>query len=378
MEIAAVADMLQPALTLEQLRAVFNPATVEADLDDFLSRGSGPYADAAAAARADHCVAYRSLDATPTAPCGDDASFALAIQLQQADEEEEAARARSAKAAAGNSGSAASDDASLALIMQLQMEDEDESARRATADSARRRDADRRDEGEALRQHLFAGGGAAAAPPPPALPPPSPNATANGPSYAVVTGMGDPFHIATAPGPLSATCAPAAAVASSGSGAVTLTAPRPPRARPPPLLIIDGANVAYNYGRDAFAARGIRLCVEYYMGRATGRRLTASQIAVVLSESRWDASDPELTYLDSLGVLTLTPVGHYDDLFLLQCCHDHDAWPVSNDAWREPRAARHATEAVRRRRITFAFCGDAFAPAADDLARFDARAPGGR
>ena len=72
--------------------------------------------------------------------------------------------------------------------------------------------------------------------------------------------------------------------------------------------------------------------------------------------------------------ISLTPTGKYDDLFLLQCCADYGAWALTNDAWREGRAARHATEAVRRRTIRFAFCGDAFSPAADDLALFDDRA----
>ena len=81
--------------------------------------------------------------------------------------------------------------------------------------------------------------------------------------------------------------------------------PRPPRALPPPVLIIDGANVAFNYSRDArFEARGIRLCVDYYLRRTTGRRLHAAEMAVILNENRWDAADPELAYVDQLGCIS--------------------------------------------------------------------------
>ena len=397
MDVQQVAELLHPAITLEQLKTCFNASTVEVDVDAFLSKGSGPYAEAVA-------VAHAAALASPLP--NDDASLALAMQLEAEEAQERNHVAASAAARAAASASPVpDDDASLALAMQLEAEEEQRShsavlasrvagedasaalawkllmddeaaARREGAVSAMRRSSKHRS--EALRDHLFFSGGALAAGTPCQLPlqPPPPIAGSSGLSYAMVTGAGDSkgdrkgsARSSAAPGSV---LAPNLLVAADpGPGPV----PRPPRALPPPVLIIDGANVAFNYSRDArFEARGIRLCVDYYLRRTTGRRLHAAEMAVILNENRWDASNPELAYVDQLGCITLTPTGKYDDLFLLQCCADYGAWALTNDAWREGRAARHATEAVRRRTIRFAFCGDAFSPAADDLARFDDRA----
>ncbi len=348
-----VADMLHPAITLEQLQSCFNSSTAEADIDAFLSRGSGPYAEAVAATAQAAALASPHVD--------DDASLALAVQLQMDAEEEERCAKISMPA-----GRFSDEDASVALALKLQM-DEDAMVKR----EAKRRPSERR--GEALRDHLFFSGGAAAGAPSQLASqptPPPPIACSNVRSYAAVTGAGDPRGSARSSEVLGTVPA-----ARQLLMAAATPVPRPPPARRPPVLVIDGANVAYNYSRDArFDARGIRLCVDYYLQRPSGRRLDAGELAVVLNEGRWDALDPELTYLHQLGCITLTPTGKYDDLFLLQCCADHNAWALTNDAWREARAARHATEAVRRRTIRFAFCGDSFTPAADDLARFDERA----
>ena len=50
-------------------------------------------------------------------------------------------------------------------------------------------------------------------------------------------------------------------------------------------------------------------------------------------------------------------------------------WVVTNDRWTDNRASRHATEPLRKRRISYAFVGGAFSPASDDIARYDAAQP---
>ena len=55
-----------------------------------------------------------------------------------------------------------------------------------------------------------------------------------------------------------------------------------------------------------------------------------------------------------------------------QCAADHGAWVVTNDAWRDHNARRHANDELRKRRVAYAWMGRTFAPASDDLARFDA------
>jgi hypothetical protein len=248
--------------------------------------------------------------------------------------------------------------ASLALALSLQEEPSQPAARRAPA--VARRDA----ESEQLRQHLFASApapsdawpAAASAWPPASAPPPIHGR--GGPSFAMVVGE---EHGG----------APSAAGAVAVARAPARSAAEAPRARPPrgPVLIIDGANVAFKYGEtrapSGFCADGIRRCVEYFVGRAS---LVRSDIVVVLNENRDDGSLDGLEGLRDL--FCLTPTGKDDDVFLLQCASDHGAWVVTNDRWDDHRAVRHATEDVRRRRIRYAFCAGAFTPAADDLAKF--------
>ena len=332
MDVQQVAELLHPAITLEQLKTCFNASTVEVDVDAFLSRGSGPYAEAVAAA---HAAASPLPD--------DDASLALAMQLEaeEAQQHNHAAESAAARAAASASP-LPDDDASLALAMQLEAEEEQRShsallanhvagedasaalawklqrddeaaARREGAASAMRRSSKHRS--EALRDHLFFSGGTLAAGTPcqlplqpPCLPPPI--AGSSGPSYAMVTAVGDRAgdRAGDRKGSARSSAAPGSVLAPNllvAADPGPAPVPRPPRALPPPVLIIDGANVAFNYSRDArFEARGIRLCVDYYLRRTTGRRLHAAEMAVILNENRWDAADPELAYVDQLGCIS--------------------------------------------------------------------------
>ena len=107
-----------------------------------------------------------------------------------------------------------------------------------------------------------------------------------------------------------------------------------------------------------------------------GPLLARHAVAVTLSASRWDENDPVLRQLREEGILSLTPTGKYDDLFLLQCADDSGAWVVTNDGWTEPAARRHATAAVRKRVIKYAFVGMSFVPAPDDMERFESAQPG--
>ena len=70
--------------------------------------------------------------------------------------------------------------------------------------------------------------------------------------------------------------------------------------------------------------------------------------------------------------------GRWQVLRTVRCSHgvrvlapDGQKLPGTSSA-----SVRGASEALRRRRIEYAWMGGAFAPAADDLARFDARGGG--
>ena len=90
----------------------------------------------------------------------------------------------------------------------------------------------------------------------------------------------------------------------------------------------------------------MRLCVEYYCAHG----VPAAALMVVLNENRkrhnWDE---HMAHLDTLGVIAWTPTAKDDDVFLLTAAANSGAWVVTNDHWRDHRAARHVTEAVHRR-----------------------------
>lgn len=272
--------------------------------------------------------------------------------------------------------------------------------------------------GEDLRRHIFGGQAAAAA----AASKKAAAESADRPaacaavSYATVAGAGDEASAGWMPGAAPGAVAGSSAGAAAGAAAAgweatrALSAPRGsstsglvPQA---PLLLVDGANVGCRYseaagGGGGFSARGVRLCVEYFLGRGPGggRPLTRRDITVVLHERHFDEDDEDLRALRGLGVLSWTPPGKDDDVsaqhapphnplpntapshtqrlprvrqvFLLSCAADNGSWVVTNDLWRDHIAARHATSELRRRVIRFTFMQQAFAPAADDLKKFD-------
>lgn len=138
-------------------------------------------------------------------------------------------------------------------------------------------------------------------------------------------------------------------------------------------MLVDGANVAFKYGEangraGRFCARGIRLAVEYLCARL---QLPEASIAVIMNENRWDSTDVDLVSLEERGLVSWTPTAKDDDVFLLTAAADHGAWVVTNDRWTDHRAARHATEAVRARTLRFGWIREVFAPAADDVGRFN-------
>jgi hypothetical protein len=298
----------------------------------------------------------RRLEAELNAPPPVDASDEeLARRIQEAEQHEEVGR-----------GPGAMDDASLALALSLETE-------QAAQNSAR--DRRRQREGEQLRQHLFcgggtesgygtAGGGAASFPSAPVR---------SAVSYAHVVGEGEqrsgmpqlqPPPMAPRPFGLVGNRTSAAAIHGGAAAGA-------------PLLIIDGANVATNHA-GYFDAQRLLRCVDYFVRRSglsgTVRRLPRSRISVVLNENRYDPSDEALLSLED--VIMWTPTAKDDDVFLLQCAADHESWVVTNDRWTDHRALRHATQDVRKRKITYAWAGSTFAPASDDLRRFDSSASG--
>ena len=315
---------------------------------------------------------------------GDDpASLALAKQLEaelneapDVDMEADAALAAALAERPSNGMDESSDDASLALALKLEQDEKDqilqaERARAAAASNNRR--AAGRVAGDELRQHLFSGDAPTIGEGIPMAPPPPPLPRGNMPSYANVvgdeaSGSNLPSQSAGAITGTSALSQQGPSYRSLGGGGpqyrslgTSSTMAPPPR---PPRLLIDGANVAHACS-GSFDSAAIVRCVDYFtMGSrrtanvmSKGPLLARHAVAVTLSASRWDENDPVLRQLREEGILSLTPTGKYDDLFLLQCADDSGAWVVTNDGWTEPAARRHASG--RARVIKYAFVGRA-------------------
>ena len=139
-------------LTYDQVCAAYNPATVERDLDEFFAHKSGPYAQAAEYGPVhDETQLDRSQH--------EDASIALALQLQEEADEEEHRRqaARDAQAARDSAVAQAldtDDAASVALAQRLQMEVDTAETRRGHKRGSQHRD---QREGDAIYRSIFGG-----------------------------------------------------------------------------------------------------------------------------------------------------------------------------------------------------------------------------
>ena len=293
----------------------------------------------------------RALHAQLNADIDADAEFAARLQARPSNggDDDDAALAARLQADAD----AEAEDASLALALSLS---------RQPTEAAEERRRLRGERSDALAAQIFGAGPAAAAPAPAA--PISASL-----SYATVAGAGD--DSADAGAAVYRSLAPAPPQYRSAAPQRAL--PRSLAPPPPPALIIDGANVAYSYNAAA-DLEGVCHCVHYFLSRpgAAERRLDPSRVVVVLNENRRDGG-AALDALAARGVeICWTPSGRDDDVFAIQCAADHGAWVVTNDAWRDHNARRHANDELRKRRVAYAWMGRTFAPASDDLARFDA------
>ena len=301
-----------------------------------------------------------------------DAELALALHAQlNADIDADAEFAARLQARPSNGGD--DDDAALAARLQADADAEAEDASLALALSLSRQPTEpaeerrrlRGERSDALAAQIF-GAGPAAAAPAPAAPVVSTNL-----SYATVAGAGD--DSADAGAAVYRSLAPAPPQYRSAAAAPQRALPRSLAPPPPPALIVDGANVAYSYNAAA-DLEGVCHCVHYFLSRpgASEKRLDPSRVVVVLNENRRDGG-VALEALAARGVeICWTPSGRDDDVFAIQCAADHGAWVVTNDAWRDHNARRHANDELRKRRVAYAWMGRTFAPASDDLARFDA------
>ena len=280
--------------------------------------------------------------------------------------------------------SAADEDASLALALAL----DDEDAQQLRRHQRDRQHKEQEKRNEQLRQHLFFGvtagddaiqspsrsgstGGMASFPVAPVVP------VRSEVSYANVVGAGKRSSVSTTHGlpsmqQLRCNAAPSLGPSGThvGSSESHSSTGGCTGGGSGPALLIDGANVACDHARH-FEWRRLVACVDYFVNRGAlgGRRLPRRLISVVLNENRYDASDADLASLQD--VIMWTPTAKDDDVFLLQCAADHGSWVVTNDRWSDHRALRHATEAVRRRKISYAWAGSTFAPASDDMQRYD-------
>ena len=189
------------------------------------------------------------------------------------------------------------------VAMQMQQE---ESALPSPA-AASRMAAPRHDaEAHTIRRHLFA-----------------PSARLTGATGAASSALGGAGAAGVAGGSYAsaATEWPRNVFASSAAPAISLPLPRPSHgsgASRRLQLVVDGANVGWAFGGAngdyGFSSDGMLHCVEYWRGKG----VRPEAIAVVLHSRYYAPDDAAQRRLEALGVLNWSPIGHDDDLFLLQ------------------------------------------------------------
>jgi hypothetical protein len=158
-------------------------------------------------------------------------------------------------------------------------------------------------------------------------------------------------------------------------------------------LVLDGANIGYNYGRwsnphqkktaslkRCFGARGLEIALRYYNGDDTGASHAGTKHRAVaflpqrFIESRYQdnlADDvPLLLELNRQGMLFITPSGADDDRFIIKYVQtrSNPCVIVTNDNMADHIASASPTERdsirdlVCRRTIKYMFVGDEFLP----------------
>lgn len=143
----------------------------------------------------------------------------------------------------------------------------------------------------------------------------------------------------------------------------------------PPIVLIDGPNVAMRHGNGKFSSKGIKYAIEYYLSK--GYEVKAIIPEQYLNEDRGtrlkfkggkDAkkapdSIAVLRDLDSQGFLIKTPPWDYDDSYCIGYARDKNGIIISNDRFWDHIEDDPSIKAwIRTHTCSYTFAGDDFLP----------------
>ncbi len=138
----------------------------------------------------------------------------------------------------------------------------------------------------------------------------------------------------------------------------------PPSQVPKPIIVLDGANIAYEYGRavrggDVFDSRGLSLARCYF-------RKAGFDIRVVLNVGRIEDGDGLIKDMEKRGELVRAPFDQCDDEYALLLSSERGCKIVSNDLYRQYEQYRFHLE---KNLIQFTFDNNQFLPVAMEKRR---------
>ncbi|XP_073997135.1 NEDD4-binding protein 1-like isoform X1 [Rhodnius prolixus] len=141
-------------------------------------------------------------------------------------------------------------------------------------------------------------------------------------------------------------------------------------------IVIDGCNVAFGHGKERFSAKGIEICVDYFL-----RRKHAEIRAFVPQFRRRHPSTVGFHILDELevkGYLVYTPsrlvegrrITSYDDRFIVEYAAKTGGVVVSRDNYQDLLAENNSwSDTINFRLLQYTFVGDMIMFPQDPLGR---------
>lgn len=154
----------------------------------------------------------------------------------------------------------------------------------------------------------------------------------------------------------------------------------------PPLIVIDGPNVAKCHGKDKrYSSLGIKICANYYLEKGhdvicfipqhyVKRKMEAPiQTDSLQFKNFLPAMDniPLLMDLVDKNLVYFTPPQDYDDSYSIEYARKHDGYVITNDRFRDhiekqPKDLRSSVQRwIREHCISFTFVRDEFLPNPD-------------
>lgn len=136
-------------------------------------------------------------------------------------------------------------------------------------------------------------------------------------------------------------------------------------------VVIDGENIAHEYGNGKFVANGIKLVLDYYyrIGKPAIVFLSRNRVDKNLPVEKQSDDVPLLKELRKMGRIAFVPARTHGDYYILHYGMRQRADIISNDQYKKEikmqKSARRTRDVQRfldRHLIPFTFVNDVFVP----------------